>query len=248
MLSTLGWKCRRKLFPFGGDIPFKKNPYVWIRIVCCDVGLPGQRGKVAAGQDMAGLKLFAWLVLKTGAPGLILCCTCVQSCCRCWGGVFFVWGRLFQGESTPLIGTSCAVSSAPFPVKSSCCLITGKGLFLCLPRHGVNCLTVAVRWEGNWARRLPGPCRLPRHPHLATARGCPLSLLPGWDFDLESLLSGPYASSIMTLVCGIRPLPLHDPFSCVSLVIDAQLWFESLSLGKEVNWKGEIDTLIKGTT
>lgn len=133
------------------------------------------------------------------------------------------------------------------PVASS----QGRVFFSCLPGQGVNRPTLVASWEGKlgaaWLEACPalvtcpGICARPP-PEAVRHSSCLVGALP-----LGACPAGPRAGSTVALGCGIGPSPLLHPFSCPSLVIDAQLWFESLSPSKKMNRKGETDTLIKGT-
>lgn len=155
-------EVQKEIVPIWGRHSFKKKKFSMYRqkrIIFRDLELPGQKGEVMAGRDTAGpgLFYFARLALKTCAPGLILRCTCLQSCCwRSGGG--FVFG---QGGNAPFRRAGPAVGAAPLPVKSSSCLIAGKGLFLlaCLGKALiVQPLLRAGR--GNWEQPGWKPARL----------------------------------------------------------------------------------------
>lgn len=128
------------------------------------------------------------------------------------------------------------------PVASS----QGRVFFSCLSGQGVNHPALGGETASSLAGSLPSSHNLPGHPCPASTGGHPPPLLPGWGLAW-SLSPVPHAGSTAVPGCGIGALPLPHPFSCPALVIDAQLWLESLSLAKKMNRRGETDTLIKGT-
>jgi len=140
MLSTLRWNCRKKLFPFGGDIPLKKN---YIRIdrkeLFSVIGVAWTEG---IGDSRAGY----------GSVRALLCVTGLEDTCPrpdpalhtrakllvVFEWRFCVWRTLALGREHPVPGSkSC----------SQCCSSFSQVFQLprhkewsspALPRQGIN--------------------------------------------------------------------------------------------------------------
>lgn len=177
--------------------------------------------------------------MKARAPGPILCCPWVQSCCWHWAGGPALGGRCIKGRERPVCGSKscCWRCSSSTPVSQLPHLKEGSFSSAC-PGKAL----IIQPWEG----KLGAAC-LEACPALITCPGirarpvpeavCQPSCLAGLSLvPVPCPLSPvPHSGSTTMPGCGIRPLALLHPFRCPALVIDAQLWLESLSLGKKMN-------------
>lgn len=153
-----------------------------------------------------------------------------------------VVGCLRLGREHPVHRSKlcCRCYSSSSQVASS----QGRVFFSCLPGQGINCPTLVVSWEGKMGAALLEACPAPVTCPGIRARPPPEAIRHPSCMDWR----GPWVPVGRPSCCSTAALVAFPPSVqlCV-LVIDAQLWFESLSQGKRMNREGERDTLIKGT-
>lgn len=177
----------------------------------------GPEGEVMAGQDVAVPgPFFAWSVLKAHAPGPILCCLWVQSCCWHWGGGPTLGGHGIKGRECPVCRSKlcCWRCSSSTSVSQLVASWQGEGSFspACPGK-----LLIIQPWEGKLGAACLGACpalitcpgihaqpalEAIRHPSWlpgAWPGCCPLSLLLAAPQFL-ALASGPCCCFIPSVV------------------------------------------------
>lgn len=214
--------------------------------------MPGLEREVTAGQEVAVPGPFsAWPALKACAPDPS-CAAHGVELLLALGWWPCLWGTLHEGQGAPCLWQQIALLAlllfhSSLPVASS----QGRVFFSCLSGQGVNHPTLGGETGSSLAGSLPSSHNLPGHLRPASARGRAPALLPGWGlaWSLSPVPCIPCPLSLTLAAPQFLPVGSGPClcFGCPALVIDAQLWLESLSLGKRMNRKGETDTLIKGT-